>query len=337
MENNSKILWQRESIRKSVMNRKTIRKIIHKKIKKWAKSVPEDKEEVRNAILNDTFVTGGCIASMFLNEPVNDFDVYFKNLDSLKLVADYYVEKYGDKSLEKKGGEDLSIFTQIREDNQGVDIHVKSAGIVSLDNIMEEADRTGKTQNITEYRYSEFIKNGDAASQYLQDVMEKRCKEEENGKFNPIFLSSNAITFTDKIQIVTRFAGSPSEIHENYDFVHCTNYYDPATNELVLNEDALACILSKELIYIGSKYPICSIIRLRKFLAREWTINAGQILKMVWQIKELNLDDYSVLKDQLTGVDTAYFYEFLEKLKDNDPEKIDSAHISAMIDEVFDK
>jgi hypothetical protein len=94
-------------------------------------------------------------------------------------------------------------------------------------------------------------------------------------------------------------------------------------------------ILAKELRYVGSKYPICSVVRLRKFIARGWRINAGQILKMAMQISELDLTDISVLEDQLTGVDTAYFLQLIEKLKEKDPEKVNAAYLVEIIDRMF--
>jgi hypothetical protein len=93
--------------------------------------------------------------------------------------------------------------------------------------------------------------------------------------------------------------------------------------------------MSKELRYVGSKYPVCSVIRLRKFIARQWTINAGQILKMLMQINELDLTDIKVLQDQLTGVDSAYFCELIGKLKDKDPQKVNSAYLCEIIDRIF--
>jgi hypothetical protein len=87
--------------------------------------------------------------------------------------------------------------------------------------------------------------------------------------------------------------------------------------------------------YVGSKYPICSLIRLRKFIARGWQINAGQIVKMCLQVGDLNLHDVKVLEDQLTGVDVAYFAELLRKIKDSDPAKINSAYLIEIIDRMF--
>ena len=59
------------------MKTKTINSVICKKFDDWLSSV-EDKS-VADLIENNSIVTGGCIASMLLKEPVNDFDVYFTN------------------------------------------------------------------------------------------------------------------------------------------------------------------------------------------------------------------------------------------------------------------
>jgi hypothetical protein len=97
----------------------------------------------------------------------------------------------------------------------------------------------------------------------------------------------------------------------------------------------MEALLTRELRYTGSKYPVCSLIRLRKFIKRGWTVNAGQILKMVMQASELNLKDIRVMQDQLTGVDAAYFIQLMSKLRENDPDKINTAYLVEIIDRMF--
>ena len=77
------------------------------------------------------------------------------------------------------------------------------------------------------------------------------------------------------------------------------------------------------------------MIRMRKFVGRGWTINAGQILKAAMQVSALDLTDIKVLEDQLTGVDAAYFLEVLDKLRENDPEKVNHAYLVEIIDRMF--
>ncbi len=104
---------------------------------------------------------------------------------------------------------------------------------------------------------------------------------------------------------------------------------------MTLRPAALESLLSRELRYVGSLYPVCSIIRLRKFIRRGWTVNAGQILKMIMQAAALDLTDHAVLQDQLTGVDAAYFCELISKLKENSPEKVNTAYLVEIIDRMF--
>ena len=167
------------------------------------------------------------------------------------------------------------------------------------------------------------------------ETTEKLALDVEDNKYRPIFLSTNAITLSGKIQLVFRFFGEPDQIHENYDFAHCTNYWTSWENNLVLRQAALECLLSRELIYIGSKYPVCSIFRLRKFIKRNYTVNAGQILKICMQISALDLTDIEVLQDQLTGVDCAYFIEVIGMLKEKDATKVNAAYLVEIIDRMF--
>ena len=152
-------------------------------------------------------------------------------------------------------------------------------------------------------------------------------------------MSSNAITLSGKIQIVIRFYGDPEEIHQHYDYVHCTNYWTSKEGELVLKQPALEALLARELIYVGSKYPIASMIRTRKFINRGWTINAGQYLKMAYQVHKLDLNDPNVLEDQLTGVDVAYFLQLIDALrshKEAHPDFVlNYGYLATIIDKMF--
>lgn len=315
------------------MKTKTINAVISKKMKEWFESIED--ETVRKLAEQNTIVTGGCIASMLLKEKVNDFDVYFRNRETAFAVANYYIARFNPvnaKGIKRKIYIDPAF-------NDRVKIVIKSSGIASED------------ENNAEYQYFERDnEQTPQAGQYVTELMsdsgeiedayddlnEQAQEIEDDGpKFRPIFMSTNAITLSHKVQIVTRFFGKPEEIHENYDFVHCTNYWTSWGKKVVLNQDALEALLTRELRYVGSKYPLCSIMRMRKFIQRGWTINAGQILKAVMQLNSLDLTNIEVLEDQLTGVDSAYFIEIIEKVKQNDPEKINTAYLIEIVDRMF--
>jgi hypothetical protein len=87
------------------------------------------------------------------------------------------------------------------------------------------------------------------------------------------------------LQIVLRFSGNVTQIHKTFDFVHATNYFT-FEEGLVTNVAALESILTK---IPGIPYPLTSVIRMKKFIQRGWTVNAGEILKMLFQVSELDL------------------------------------------------
>lgn len=310
------------------MKKKTVNAVICKKFDDWLSSITD--ERVKSLIETNSIVTGGCIASMLLKEEVKDFDVYFTNKETTKAVAEYYVSQWnvahGDNGYVLDGAE-------VSEENPlmrgGVALNMtadrikiifESAGIAKEDGAIDD------DAEIEEWPDGKPV-----------------VEEESKPKYRPIYLSNNAVTLSHKIQIVIRFYGDPDNIHQHYDYIHCTNYWLSKTRELTLKQPALEALLSKELRYVGSKYPLASIIRIRKFIKRGWTINAGQILKMSFQLSQLDLTNIAVLEDQLTGVDVAYFNQLIdglakhvEKEKAEGREfKIEYSYLAEIIDKIF--
>lgn len=285
------------------MNSKNIRKSLNAKIEDWLKHV--DDAEIEKTIRNNAIITGGAIVSLLTGEEVNDYDVYFRTKESCEQVARYYVEQFNKTH---------SSNAEVIVEGSRIKVFIRSQGIDG------DPDENGIT---------------DETEPYVEDPN----PQEEKPKYRPVFLSTNAITLSDKIQLVIRFYGSPEEIHKNYDFIHCTCWYSFLDNNLELPAKALEAIINKELYYMGSRYPLCSIIRTRKFITRGWSINAGQYLKMALQLNELNLKDLKVFEDQLVGVDSAYFSAAIEKIKEKqekEPDfKIDNTYLFEVINRIF--
>jgi hypothetical protein len=308
---------------------KTIKSVIRNKINAWLDSIKD--EPLRDACRKEAIVTGGCIASMLLGEDVNDFDVYFRTKETVLSVAKYYVKEFKDGRA-AQGGVPVDMYHEEVTDSDGkprIRIVVKSAGVA------------GKEQK-QDYQYFENGNDHDAG-EYVREAFDPLSDVErladavadEHPKFSPAFLSSNAISLRGKVQLILRFYGEPDDIHANYDFAHCMNFWESGTSSLTLRQDALEALLSRVLVYKGSKYPLCSVIRSRKFIERGWRINAGQYLKMAMQISRLDMTDHATLEEQLTGVDVAYFAEVIEKIKAKDPEKVDAAYLTEIIDRMF--
>lgn len=315
------------------MKTKTIRKILREKMEDWLKSI--DDLDVRQCARENVIVTGGSIPSMLLGEPINDFDLYMRTRKSTEVLAKYYVDKFNKAHPDKviKPYVELDSIENIKgvtEDR--VVIKVQSSG----------AAGEGDDSN---YQYYEATDNvqGDGANQFINTMLHGDKSPDEEGeekpRYRPVFMSQNAITLKNKIQLVIRFYGEPDEIHNNYDFQHAMCSYDHYNDDLRMPAEALECLLSKTLIYKGSLYPICSLFRLRKFIERGWKVSAGEILKISWQISEIDLTNKQVLREQLVGCDAAYFHQLI-KLMDKHKEEqkdleIDSAYIVQLVDKIF--
>jgi len=318
------------------MRKKNITGNIKRKMNEWLDTIED--EALKNDVKNDIVVTGGCIASMLLGEPVNDYDVYFKRFETACRVTDYYIAKFLENRVAIQGGIPVEMFSERLVDSmnrQRVRVVVKSAGVA------------GDTQS-KEYGYFESDSTATPeAGEYIDDIYENVQAVAEvddtvlpiKPDYAPVFLSSNAITLKGGVQLIIRFHGGADAIHENFDFVHTMNYFTFADG-VVLNPDSLEAILSKTLTYKGSLYPICSVFRTKKFIERGWKINAGQYLKMALQISKLDLTNYLILEEQLTGVDVAYFKEVLSKAQskneDGTPSLIvDTAYLTEVINRMF--
>lgn len=310
------------------MKAKTIKAILAKKFNSFAASI--DDENVRKLVEKNTIITGGCIASMLLGEKINDFDLYFTNHETTKAVAEYYVKRF---EVKNRHGIPCGITVDDREGR--VRVVIKSSGIASEEGAQSDYEYfEGSAEGSAGGYVGEMMSDAGEIEDAYQETKDLAL-EVEGATYRPVFMSTNAITLSDKIQIVLRFYGEADAIHENYDFVHCTNYWTSDNGNLTLRQPALESLLCKELRYVGSKYPVCSVIRLRKFIRRGWVVNAGQILKMMMQVSALDLTDPLVLQDQLTGVDSAYFIELMSKVRENDPEKVNAAYLVEIIDRMF--
>jgi len=91
------------------------------------------------------------------------------------------------------------------------------------------------------------------------------------------------------------------------------------------------------LFYCGSKYPLASILRARKFLNRGWSCNAGQYLKMALQLQEFDLNNPEVLRDQLMGVDLTYFMNMMSQINQDSIRdgRIDQTYLVELINKFF--
>ena len=300
------------------MKTKTINAIICKKFDSFVSSIKDP--EVARLVKDNSIVTGGCIVSLLLGDKVNDFNFYFRNEETAFAVAKYYAAVYvaanPNWQVEAKNNGGRITFSVYSSKN------VSTAG---------EAPKSEEETSV-EKSMQAFEDADDIPAEALDSAEGEKI---QGAQYAPVFLSSNAISLSSRVQLIIRFYGEPDAVHENYDFVHATNYWTSWERKVTMRPAAMEAILSKELRYIGSKYPICSMIRVRKFVGRGWTINAGQFVKMAWQIHALDLTNIEVLKDQLVGVDSMYFMQMISELKEKDSPSVDGTYLMTLIDKLF--
>lgn len=364
------------------MQVKTIKSILNRKMRSWWDSIED--VPTRELAEQGTIVTGGAITSLLLNEPVNDYDVYFKDDATLFAVASYYLKKFRENPPVKFLGENklcVPIFLAASQPSaevsnleqwrtwkrecrsqieRGIQPHPSVLDADRLRVVVKSAGVAGEDGSDT-YQYFEGVPDQDAAGQFLDDMMkidqalgndlaspnqdvakaatDVKAEAEKQKLYRPVFLTSNAITLSNAVQLVVRFYGSPEEIHGNYDFEHCKCYWTSWDHQLVTPESALLAMMNRQLIYSGSRYPVCSVFRAKKFVDRGWKINAGQLFKMCMQISQLNLQNIWVLEDQLIGVDTAFFQQVIMQMRDHMEKKgldqVDTAYLMELISRIF--
>ena len=286
------------------MKIKTIERVVKAKLQAWLDSIEDSK--LRADVKCNVVLSGGSITSLLLQEPVNDFDVYIKDIDVLERLALYYVNR-----IEVLNGNRKEQYIKEKSKHSGFEADDDLSQLM----VMFKSLHPGQIK----------LAIGGAGIEASKD---------DDKPFHPVFYSQNAISLSDQIQIVLRFSGTVEEIHKSFDFIHATNYFT-FDEGLVTNVKALECILTKELKYQGSLYPLTSIIRMKKFIGRKWTMNAGEVLKILFQVSELDLKDPVVLEEQLIGVDIAYFSQLIEILRGVDPKLINAQYLGKMIDKVF--
>jgi hypothetical protein len=290
------------------MQTKTIKKVTTAKLEEWLGTITD--EELRKKVKDNIIVSGGSIASMFLKESVNDYDIYIKSIHVLEQLVKYYTSEFKDTyGITILKGTDKELYMSKR----GYNSKESNPYQLAVNNLKP---------NQIKLFFDDESKGGIRVNEGEEDLF-----------YEPEFFSPNAISLSNDIQIVTRFSGTVEEVHKTFDFIHATNYFT-FEEGLVTNIRAMESLMTKQLFYQGSLYPVTSMIRIKKFLSRGYKISAGEMLKIMFQISELNLSDPDVLEDQLIGVDVAYFETLISVLRGSN-EKVSSDYLNKMIDKIF--
>lgn len=299
------------------MQIKTIKKAIETKLNEWIDTIKDG--ELKKKLEKNILVSGGSITYMLLGEPVNDYDVYIMDMDVLKELTIYYTKEHsGIKVFDGRQKQDL------------IDKFCKERGEINFETNC--AEKAVAIRTLKEDQIKIYINHSPGGLKVNEKV------EKELLNYTPLFFSPNAISLSNDLQIVIRFWGDAKKVHETFDFIHATNYFT-FEQGIVTNISALESILTKTLKYQGSQYPVTSIIRAKKFIKRGFNIGAGEYLKIMFQISQLDLNNIDVLEEQLIGIDVAYFGTLIEALRTKQSTdqdfKITPNYINTIIDKIF--
>ena len=125
-----------------------------------------------------------------------------------------------------------------------------------------------------------------------------------------------------KIQLITRFTGTPEQIFDSFDYTICKGAYCFVDKQFYLHPRFLPDIAKKELVYdwsshSASQYPICALYRSLKYQRRGFKMPGKSIILLALHIHRLEIETYQELREHLMGIDTLFLIGFLKRNKEH--------------------
>lgn len=118
--------------------------------------------------------------------------------------------------------------------------------------------------------------------------------------------------------------GDPKTIFGYYDFTVCMaayQFFEDGKNEgFVFGDDFFKHIGQRRLVFhTGTMFPICSMLRVMKYIKKGFFITGMEILKIGLSIHSLKIETYADLRRQLQGIDTAFLADLTTQMKPGEP------------------
>lgn len=101
---------------------------------------------------------------------------------------------------------------------------------------------------------------------YRDSVVETNVSDSETSKH---VITENAITLKNGLQLITKHYGTPDDIRNTFDYVHCLPYYDAMTDRFIISREQFDCCINKKL-KINNPQSVTHK-RLGKFISRGYT------------------------------------------------------------------
>jgi len=137
------------------------------------------------------------------------------------------------------------------------------------------------------------------------------------------------------VQCIQKVHGEPHDVLELFDFTIISAAYRPADRAFILHDDFLRDLAARRLIYIPGDYPISSLWRIKKYLARGFKIPATELIRLALTIHGIKLETYEDLRAQLEGIDMLFLKTLIDSVAAKGNATCDVREAINYIDEVL--
>jgi hypothetical protein len=226
-------------------------------------------------LLTDSFFAGGVITSHCKGEKVKDYDLFFISEETLRSYLHSFLSFHGWWSAFK---------LEFKVDPKNPKL--KRCAIVP---------KEANTNTTVESFIEEFNRVCKSKSQTAKHAA-------------PSYLSHNALSLTNGVQLIFRFVGEPEEVFSTFDYEHCKTYWRPSAlgisdGKVEFLGKSLESLAKNELVYTSnSRFVLSAISRLNKFIKRGWGVAPSSLLAIASSAAKVNWQNKEELREELLGI-----------------------------------
>ena len=116
--------------------------------------------------------------------------------------------------------------------------------------------------------------------------------------------------------IIFDWFDAPEDIFNLFDFTICQSAFDG--KNFYFSKDYFKDVMSRSLFYNkNTRYPVSSLLRLKKYFKKGYKISRNQFLKMCLNVSNRNIETYEQLESEIGGVYGIELDKIMPDLKDN--------------------
>lgn len=164
-----------------------------------------------------------------------------------------------------------------------------------------------------------FFRNPTDLNGFEGRVKNKSSKTICNTKWANSYKYINEDNKEINIQIIKKEVGEPEDMVDRFDFTVCQAIYDFKENKMIMVNRFLRDLAKKELIFTGSKYPLASLYRVKKYMEKGFHISGIELIKLALTVQNIDIDNEAELGEHIAGFDIMILRDLLNELEeDND-------------------